>query len=442
MLSDADIVTLPIRSDENSFGNYVFELGRKKSARKNNDNVRKLLTHRINEKGLLKRMLNPVKPSKFFKSYWQDQYLFHSSKKNRSFFTGLHSIKKLKRDLRTHRYQVSDVRLVQNQQYVALGEEKSLLGTYGDEGFDSDEFIAIGGSVVVDDIHRYNKDLNRIWHEFVDLFRFPVTCTSYFTPPGLNTFPTHWDTDDVFVLQVEGIKHWEVYEPVIPDLLEHHKWAKYACDFGEPIFSGTLKPGDLLYIPRGFPHYVYTDKTRPSLHITVGVCIPTWHRCLTSAVERAMLECGQMSDFRQPSPLMLGSKGEKSLEKYFDQLKKELMKQITLSSLYEANKDVLARQEAWGTMLETSYEKNYPVPDPDDRLLRSPGLCFVKKTRQGAVMEFGGRILLFPKKALHCLQTIAQSDSLRATDLPGKLSLTEHLVILRRLLNEGVLIPA
>jgi bifunctional lysine-specific demethylase and histidyl-hydroxylase NO66 len=93
----------------------------------------------------------------------------------------------------------------------------------------------------------------------------------YFTPPAAQGFQVHHDTHDTLTAQIAGEKTWRIYEPVIQLPLE-----------SQPFHSGTkvdglkllqevhLKPGDTLYIPRGFPHEAKTSQTL-SLHCTFAL---------------------------------------------------------------------------------------------------------------------------------------------------------------------------
>ena len=40
-----------------------------------------------------------------------------------------------------------------------------------------------------------------------------VGTNMYLTPPGTQGFAPHYDDVEVFILQLEGKKHWRVYEP-------------------------------------------------------------------------------------------------------------------------------------------------------------------------------------------------------------------------------------
>ena len=92
---------------------------------------------------------------------------------------------------------------------------------------------------------------------------------------GVQAFQTHFDLHDVFAVQAEGEKLWRVYEsradaPVLPlppgDEIE--KWLTESR--GRLLFEVNMRPGDILYLPRGQYHDALTG-SQASLHVTFGV---------------------------------------------------------------------------------------------------------------------------------------------------------------------------
>ncbi|WP_338767593.1 cupin domain-containing protein [Massilia sp. METH4] len=97
---------------------------------------------------------------------------------------------------------------------------------------------------------------------------------AYLSYTGTGTFGKHWDTHDVFVIQLFGSKHWSVHEPTFEFPLREHtsKYRKQECPEA-PALDTVLKPGDVLYLPRGWWHAA-TPIGEPSFHITVGLHQP------------------------------------------------------------------------------------------------------------------------------------------------------------------------
>ena len=55
----------------------------------------------------------------------------------------------------------------------------------------------------------------RFCRDLADELGHATQCNAYVTPPGSQGFAPHHDTHDVFVLQVDGHKRWNIYEPLI-----------------------------------------------------------------------------------------------------------------------------------------------------------------------------------------------------------------------------------
>ncbi|MET7986426.1 MULTISPECIES: cupin domain-containing protein [unclassified Streptomyces] len=94
----------------------------------------------------------------------------------------------------------------------------------------------------------------------------------FLSPPGKTAMQAHMDGAHVFILQVAGVKDWVVgrvdetstsdsvlHEGAIPD---------------ERRIEVTLRPGDVMYMPHGTPHYA-TAREGNSIHVAVTVEEPT-----------------------------------------------------------------------------------------------------------------------------------------------------------------------
>jgi hypothetical protein len=297
---------------------------------------------------------------------------------------------------------------------------------------------------VIDDIQRYSEPVREIWAEFVSVFRFPAPCNAYYTPAGQMTFPTHWDTDDVFILQLEGRKSWTIFEPTIQDPLEYHKWDKYSYQLGEPVLDVVLEPGDVLYVPRGFSHTVVSHAAYASFHLTYGVSIPTWHMSLKLLLRRLLLECGQLAVFRQPCPALFEGRHPKAeSQAYWELLQKELQERLTIGAMRESVEDFMTRYVLFGfadgdlgTNRDASSEGS---PPPGQRLYRRPEIAFLDRNDRGAVLKFCGKAVVFPRVTYSVLRHIAELDSFLPQDLPGDLTWEERAVVLDRLQREGFL---
>jgi hypothetical protein len=94
-----------------------------------------------------------------------------------------------------------------------------------------------------------------------------VAALASFTPtPGLNV---HIDEQDSLILQIEGRKHWRVWEPTRAFPV-HNDVTLASAPTVEPILEVTLEPGDVAYVPRGWFHSVRA-LDGATLHLTVNI---------------------------------------------------------------------------------------------------------------------------------------------------------------------------
>ncbi|MGS0681988.1 ribosomal protein uL16 3-hydroxylase [Shewanella sp. 125m-7] len=101
--------------------------------------------------------------------------------------------------------------------------------------------------------------------DFIPRWRLDDVMVSYATPGG--GVGPHIDLYDVFICQGSGRRRWRV-----GDLGPHKEFAAHPAllhtEAFEPIIDVELLPGDILYLPPGFPHDGVT--LEPSMSFSVG----------------------------------------------------------------------------------------------------------------------------------------------------------------------------
>jgi len=136
-------------------------------------------------------------------------------------------------------------------------------------------FVAAGSSLVANEVHHLHPPLTRLGAMLGEAFGAGIGSNVYFSSKGIRAFGTHFDNHEVFAIQTEGEKVWNIYEhradnPAIslPDNMETRRW--FERTRGPLMTQVEMKPGDLLYLPRGQYHDALAT-TGPSLHVTFAV---------------------------------------------------------------------------------------------------------------------------------------------------------------------------
>ncbi|CAL1371846.1 unnamed protein product [Linum trigynum] len=107
-----------------------------------------------------------------------------------------------------------------------------------------------------------------------------VGANLYLTPPNSQGLACHFDDHCVFVCQLFGSKQWTIYPPSLQlprlyDQLDGRLGASAECSLDRHR-KFLLSEGDIMYIPRGYPHEACTFETGAaasnfSLHLTIGI---------------------------------------------------------------------------------------------------------------------------------------------------------------------------
>ncbi|WP_299052326.1 cupin domain-containing protein [uncultured Nocardioides sp.] len=311
--------------------------------------------------------------------------------------------------------------------------------------------LAAGSTLVLQGLHR-------TWPPVVDLagalarqLGHPVQVNAYLTPAQNTGFDPHYDVHDVFVLQFTGRKRWRVHAPVLDAPLRDQPWQDRRAEVAarateEPVIETVLEPGDVLYLPRGYLHSA-SALGELSGHLTIGVQ-PVTRAALAA---RVLDLVGDDVELRRSLPMGVDL-GDP------DVLAGDL--KATRDALHAAvdrldDADVVSAIAAsLGRHLSTSTR---PAPlgplaqlaaadrvSADDVVVLRPGLrCSLGGTgdREGTVrLRLPGKSLSLPERLTDAAARAVTGEPVRVADLG--LEVDDAAVLVRRLLLEGVVVPA
>ncbi|MDQ2757861.1 MAG: cupin domain-containing protein [Actinomycetota bacterium] len=167
--------------------------------------------------------------------------------------------------------------------------------------------FADGATMVLQGLHRTWPAVTAFSQQLAADLGHPVQANAYVTPPQSAGFSDHYDLHDVFVLQISGEKHWRIHSPVHALPLRDEPWTDHraaveAAASTPPLIEATLRPGDCLYLPRGYLHSA-TALGGVSTHLTLGVHAWTTRHVADALVEQAVRRASAGSVLRQSLPL-------------------------------------------------------------------------------------------------------------------------------------------
>ncbi|MGR0319840.1 cupin domain-containing protein [Agromyces sp. ZXT2-3] len=305
--------------------------------------------------------------------------------------------------------------------------------------------FAGGATIVLQGLHRLWPPIIDFTRALIDDLGHPAQVNAYVTPPSSQGFEPHYDTHDVFVLQISGEKHWRIHAPVHVDPLRTQPWDRHRAAVAraatrEPAIDAVLRPGDALYLPRGWIHSA-TALGATSVHLTVGMSAYT----RADVVDALLRDVGDHPALRASLPLGIDVHDRDALAPIVDE---------TVRALVEA----LQRSDASGPAAvlgrrfdgETRAEPLAPLATLDAiEALDAATRVRWRRSLPVRITTADGRVrivartktLSLPVEAEAAIRRLATGDVVTPGELPG-LDVESAVVVVRRLLREGIVVAS
>lgn len=309
-----------------------------------------------------------------------------------------------------------------------LGDLSALLRAYAD-----------GFTFAVSHLEERSPAVTRLCRALEARLQFRVLANLYLTPADAQSSGLHWDNHDVLVLQLEGAKRWRIWRPLYPMPLRDTPVRIARESLAEPE-EVLVQPGDLLYLPRGYPHEPYTAGTA-SLHITLSWFPEHWHSLLQTAL-RLIAE----RDMRFREALPVGHLGGPAVRASMGERFRALVSLFAEQADFEAAE---ARLNAQTLSLlpppiagHLSSIEQLGALTLDSIVERAPQvLCSIAVEEEVATIHFPGGFVTGPaaiEPALRFIEEAQHPFSIRS--LPAPLADRHRLELATRLIKEGLLV--
>jgi quercetin dioxygenase-like cupin family protein len=138
-----------------------------------------------------------------------------------------------------------------------------------------------GKTLIHGGLNLTRPNLRALARSMTDRFAAKSEVVAFLTPAGQRG-STHSDPTDVYVIQLEGTKRWQIWPT--PQMRRPGDDKNSFPSLPDPVLDVSLQPGDVLYIPHNTPHRASAEGS-VSLHVTVVAGPRTWAHHLLSAVQ-------------------------------------------------------------------------------------------------------------------------------------------------------------
>ena len=380
-------------------------------------------------------LIDPVTASEFERNFYE-QRLCLIARTDPGYYAGLLDVQDLDVVLGTHNVSHPKVSLVRGD-----GDVPKSAYTHGSGQIDplgvAKQFDE-GATVIFNQLHQRVPMLGEFCASLGRVFGSRLQTNIYLTPPNAQGFKPHWDTHDVFVLQISGRKSWSVYDTKVTLPLKGQSFDPDRDVPGPVTDQFELGAGSAVYIPRGLMHSARSsDET--SLHITLGLIAFTWTDFLLESVAAAAL---QDESLRQSLPC-----------RFADDSFPAATRDRLVRGKLEALGSRLAPAEVWRHFRQELLAVNAPLFTDlfssrlctdtltlTSRVRRRRGLLVACENRaDGCALCFCGQELRFPSRMLPAVEFVATTDVFVVGHLPDCLNKESKVIFVSRLVKDGLL---
>lgn len=388
-------------------------------------------------------LIAPLSVEDFFASYWERTFLHRQSEPSR--FSNYFSLRDIDIWLTSVRSGLPDSILI-----TAPEGAEARTDRYRPRDISVDiayAAFARGCSLVLNHMEDWPSLLGLVKALGRD-FHADIGVNAYLTPKGARTFPIHTDEHDVLILHLEGEKIWRLHEFSLLQLgLSQKKNLKFSKEwYGRtqtPLLAEIcLKPGEILYIPRGMPHYAVAQESA-CLHLTVSITPLYWMDFLKIAAEHAAIHSQEIRRALPPGFIDNEEICDR-MRRTFPEVMKSFQELTSFDEVLAAvkrNRVTFQGYPSDGHFTQLLQPEELTLDSEVER--RRDVLCVVdevfdRERNTKIAIWFANQQVSGPMHLRRALEFVRDHARFRVSEIPG-LDEKGQLTLARRLITEGLL---
>ncbi|WP_330204443.1 cupin domain-containing protein [Cyanobacterium sp. Dongsha4] len=383
------------------------------------------------------KLIAPIDLNTFINEYWEKKPLI-ISRNQKKYYKDLLSVEDLDSILQYSKLKPPEIRVVKNQQdflpdrYVKADGSLNLNQLY--KAYYEDHTLVVNG------LQNFWKPLAIYCQKLQNFFNHGVIANLYLSPKDSKGLSPHYDTHDVFVLQVDGSKEWQVHQCFQPvPLLGSFQPVIPENSLPKLLHTVCLQPGDLLYLPRGFVHHAATQESF-SLHLTLGIYPTQWLDLMVNALTMLALK---NQDLRKALPIGFLDKPEMlgEIKEQFDQLLQTFAEKSSIDEAMELINDQFIHKI---TPIPDGHFQQVNLVDaiaPDTLVVKREGMrCRIVKKGFSISIQFPGNSINGGLHYREAMEFVAkQKEPFTPQMLPDSLKEEQKTQLVSRLIRGGLL---
>jgi ribosomal protein L16 Arg81 hydroxylase len=394
------------------------------------------MTNRAAYEGFdLAKVLHPITVEEFYADYYEKKPL-HIRRNDPQYFEPLLTLEEIDRVITTLGLSHPAIECVNALKPLTTGEYTFPSGMIDVTRLY--QHFANGATIILPALHDRVAPLAHLCRAMEAQMSARFQTNIYLTPGGeMQGFRTHFDSHDVFVLQVSGSKRWQIFDTAVELPYRGMRFDPTATQPKEMTAEFDLLPGDTYYLPRGIMHHAITQ-AGGSLHATLGVLHASWTDLLVESI--AQLGMKDVA-FRKALPGGFAQEGfdRAGARAHFRSLIDKVIEHVNFDEAldYFASDLVSTRHPLIeGQMQQVMKLDGLTV---DSLVGTRPSLLFqFAEDEERVTVSCCGRDTSLPSYAAPTLRHMLSTESIRVGDLAGDLDDAGKLVLVRKLILEGL----